>query len=155
MVRPKPAKSIGTHTGGKKPHVPTKETRQTVEIMVAGGTPQEAIAEYIGVKSKRTLHKHYRRELAVGKTKIDTIVIGAHLKKIQQGDMRAIEWWEKSRMGWTERIIVDDGKPADQPMRVIVELVGEAAPLRVEQSSPHPTGPRLPAEIRKNVQLVG
>ena len=31
-------------------------------------------------------------------------------------------------MGWSERIVVNDGKPADTPMRIVVEFVGEAAP---------------------------
>ncbi|MGD0110159.1 MAG: hypothetical protein ABSC06_40025 [Rhodopila sp.] len=57
-------------------------------------------------------------------------------------------------MGWSERIIVDDGKPADTPMRVVVEFVGEAGAPQVEQSAPR-TGSRLSDDIRKNVQLVG
>lgn len=138
----------------QQPHVPTRETRQTVELMTAGGIVQEAIAEYIGIKAIKTFRKYYRREVAIGATKINTLVIGQHIKKIQAGDMRAIEWWEKARMGWTEKIMVDDGKPADTPMRVIVELVGEAAAPRVDQSAPR-AGPRLPDEVRKNVQLVG
>jgi hypothetical protein len=57
-------------------------------------------------------------------------------------------------MGWTERIVVDDGKPADTPMRVIVKLVGEAAPSRVEPSAPQ-TGSHLSDTTARVVQLVG
>jgi hypothetical protein len=33
-------------------------------------------------------------------------------------------------MGWSERIVVNNGKPADTPVRVLVEFVGEAAAPR-------------------------
>jgi hypothetical protein len=77
-----------------------------------------------------------------------------HIKLIRAGDFHAIKWWQQARMGWSERIVVDDGKPADTPMRVIVELVGEAAPSRVEQTAPR-TGSRLSDTAARVLQLVG
>jgi hypothetical protein len=151
MAKPKP-KTAKRGRGNVPDHVPTEKSRQMVEVMVAGAIDQEGICAVLGIKSKKTLHKHYRREIDVGTPKIHAMVLGAHLKKIQAGDFNAIKWWEQSRMGWTERIVVDDGKPADTPMRVIVEYVGEAAPARVEQSAPRT---RLADDVRKNVQLVG
>lgn len=135
-------------------HVPTEKSRQTVEVMTAGGIDQVGICAVLGIKSLKSLRKHYRREIDTAIPKIHALVVGAHLKKIQAGDFNAIKWWEQSRMGWTERIIVDDGKPADTPMRVQIEFVGEAGTPQVEQSAPR-TGPRLSDEIRRNVQLVG
>lgn len=68
--------------------------------------------------------------------------------------MAAAKFWCESRMGWSERITVDDGKLANTPMRVIIELVGDAAPPQVEQSAPK-TASRYSDDMRKNVQLVG
>jgi hypothetical protein len=109
--------------------------------MVAGGIAQNDIARARGI-SAVTLRKHYKQELAAGTTALNTIVLIEHIRRIKAGDFQAIKWWQQARMGWSERIVVDDGKPADTPMRVIVELVGEAAPSRVEQSAPR-TGSRL------------
>jgi hypothetical protein len=138
---------------GQPPHEPTKVDRDTVSVMVAGGIAQSDIARARGI-SLGTLRKHYKTELETGATALNTICIIEHVKRIKTGDFQAIKWWQQSRMGWSERIIVDDGKPADTPMRVVVEFVGEAAAPRVDQSAPR-TGSRLPDDIRKNVQLVG
>jgi hypothetical protein len=104
-------------------------------VMVAGGIAQVDIARARGI-SALTLRKHYRAELTNGMTALNTIVLIGHVKRIKAGDFQAIKWWQQARMGWSERVVVDDGKPPDTPMRVIVEFVGEAAPSRVEQSAP-------------------
>lgn len=104
--------------------------------------------------SIKTLIKHYKAELLVGKAMMDGLAISALGTAMSRGGKEAVvaaKWWTQSRMGWTERIIVDDGKPADMPMRVIVELVGEAPP-QVEQAAPRP---RVGETVRANVQLVG
>ena len=44
--------------------------------------------------------------------------------------------------------------PADGPMRVIVELVGDPAPPRIEATG-RDTGSRLPKDALGNAQLVG
>jgi hypothetical protein len=120
-------------------------------VMVAGGIGQDDIARARGI-SAVTLRKYYKQELANGATALNTIVLIEHVKRIRAGDFQAIKWWQQARMGWSERVVVDDGKPADTPMRVIVELVGEAAAPRVEQSAPRSES-RLSDTAR--VQLVG
>jgi hypothetical protein len=158
---------------GHPPFVPTEQERELVSYMAAGGVEHAAICGAIGSARRKqarkagnpnaagiknpalmTLRKHFRSELDDGIAVVSSFVIGAHLKRIQAGDMHAIKWWEQARLGWKESILVDDGKPADQPMRVIIEYVGEAGPPRVEAAAPR-TGSRLPEEVRRNVQLVG
>lgn len=51
------------------PHVPTDQQRQYVELCVASGIPQDAIAGLIKV-SVPTLKAHYGPELAFGKQKM-------------------------------------------------------------------------------------
>lgn len=138
----------------RPPHEPTEVDRRSVSVMVAGGIAQADIASARGI-SVGTLRKYYRQEIRNSTTALNTIVLIEHVKLIRAGNFQAIRWWEQARMGWSERIVVDDGKPADTPMRVIVEFVGDAAPPRIEQSTPRP-GSRLTDDIRKNVvQLIG
>jgi len=137
---------------GPPTHVPTAADRQTVSIMAAGGIAQEDIARARGL-SPKTLRKHYRHELQTGATTLNTVAIIEHVKKIRAGDFQAIKWWQQARMGWSEHIVVED-KPSDTPMRVIVELVGEAAQPRAETSAPR-AGSRLPDDVRSSVKLVG
>lgn len=131
--------------------MPTKVDRDTVMIMVAGGIGlvDIALARGIGIT---TLRKYYRTELTTGMTALNTIAIIEHVKRIKAGDFQAIKWWQQARMAWSERIVVDDGKPADTPLRVIVEFVGEAGVPVAEQPR---SGSRLPHDLRNNVQLVG
>lgn len=150
---------------GHPKHVPTDATRRRVIAWSGGGIEQAMIAlslpnptrknpKKLGI-SVDTLFKHYGSELAIGKAMMDGLAVSALGTAMQQGGKEAVaaaKWWTQSRMGWTEKIIVDDGR-ADTPLRVIVELVGEAPP-KVEQSA-RQAGPRLSEEIRKNVQLVG
>jgi hypothetical protein len=117
-------------------------------VMVAGGIAQVDIARARGI-SAVTLRKHDGVELLSGMRVLNTIVLIQHVKRIQAGDFQAIKWWHQARMG-SERVAVDDGKPADTPMRIIVER--EAAPSRVEQSAPR-SGSRLSDTAR--VHVVG
>jgi hypothetical protein len=147
---PPPPKRAGT---GQPPHLPTQRDRDTVSLMAAGGIGQVDIARARGI-STRTLQKHYRTELTTGASTLNTIVLLEHMKRIKAGDFQAIKWWEQVRMGWSEHIVVDDGKPADTPLRVVVEFVGEAGASRVDPSAPR-SGSRLADDIRNKVQLVG
>ena len=123
--------------------------RNTVKVMVAGGIQQSAIAGVLGI-TEPTLRRHFKTEIANGAAEVNAMVVAEHLKRIKAGDMRAIEWWEKSRMGWTEKALVDEGALINTPMRVIIELVGDAAPIQIEQERP-----RQIYDAAKLVELVG
>jgi hypothetical protein len=110
--------------------------------MVAGGIAQADIARARGI-SEPTLRKHYRKELDSGQTVLNTVVLIEWVKRIKAGDFQAIKWWTQSRMNFSEKITVDD--PArNQPLRVVVELVGSPAPAaapvtnaEAPRNSPH------------------
>lgn len=110
----------------RPPHEPTKVDRDTVAAMVAAGIAQADIARCRAI-SEPTLRKHYKEEIRTGTTTLNTMVILAHIERIKAGDFQAIKWWQQARMGWTERMVVNGGKPANTPMGVIVEFVGEPA----------------------------
>ena len=156
--------SMPARKRGQPPYVPTDKDRLTVKVMVAGGIEQSAIAGVLGIALK-TLRKHFRREIETSAAEVAAQVVASLItmavgQKAAPGrsalppNFNAAKYYTQARMGWSERIIVDDGKPADTPMRVVVEFVGEAGAPQVEQSAPR-TGSRLSDDIRKNVQLVG
>ena len=148
-ARPAPPPMVPAKRG-RPAFAPTSVQRETVKVMTAGGIQQPAIAGVLGI-SEPTLRRHFRKEIANGAAEVALLVVAAHLKRIKAGDMRAIEWWEKSRMGWTERSgDVDEAKLADIPMRVIIELVGDPAPIQIEQENPRPN-----FDATKLVEFVG
>jgi hypothetical protein len=146
--KPKAARKVG-----QPPHEPTEADRYTVQVMVAGGIAQSDIARARGL-SVGTLRKHYRHEIATGATTLNTVAIIAHVKRMRAGDFQAIKWWEQSRMGWAEHVVVDAGKQPATPMRVVVELVGDPAQPRADDSAPR-SGSHLPDNVRNSVKFVG
>jgi hypothetical protein len=72
--------------------------------------------------------------------------------KAEAGSDTMLIWLGKQMLGQKDKSEftgADDG-----PLRVIVELVGDAAPQRVEQTAPQP-GARLPETARKSIDFVG
>lgn len=110
---PKPPK----RPAHRPPWAPTDKERLLVKIMVAGGIEQANIATGLGI-TPATLRKHCRAEIKSGSIEINALVIGEHIKRIRAGDFKAIQWWEQSRMGWSEIQKVEttgkDGRPIEQ-----------------------------------------
>ena len=66
---------------------PTEEQRRMVKTLSAFGIPQEQIARQVGIRSAKTLRKHFRKELDRGdmdanlKVISDTVPDG-HLREV-------------------------------------------------------------------------
>lgn len=86
----------------QQPHDPTPENRQTVQIHATVGTPQELIAEILGIDAK-TLRKYYRTELDHSKAKANATIGGALFNKAKGGDTTAQIFWMKTQAGWKEQ----------------------------------------------------
>lgn len=95
----------------RQSHEPTDETRAQVQALASFGTPQEDIAEFIGI-SKPTLAKYYKEELKISSIKANAEV-GKFLFNMASGRAqkqgasfaecsRAAMFWAKTRMGWRE-----------------------------------------------------
>jgi hypothetical protein len=95
---------MGRHT---KPHTgnlyqPTDEQRRTVLTMTGFGIRQEEIATSLQI-DKKTLHKHFRRELDTGMTEANVRVAQAlYTNATKHMSVGAQIWWTKARMGWKE-----------------------------------------------------
>jgi hypothetical protein len=100
---------------------PTQEQRQMVKTMTAMGAKQEDIALRIGVRSAKTLRKHFRNELDRGASEANLSVAQALFKKTREGDIEAIIFWLKSRAGWRDRPEFDRNTTAPPPFIVAME----------------------------------
>ena len=139
---------------GRPQHVPDDKSRRRVIAWSGGGIDQKLIAESLHI-SDPTLRKHYRAELRTGKATMDGLAISALAAAMQRGGKEAVaaaKWWTQARMGWSEKLLVDDGR-ADQPMRVVIELVGDPPPLAAESTDRQTT--RAAFDAARHVQLVG
>ena len=85
----------------RKPHEPTPEIRQLVQLHTTIGTPQEDVARIVGIDAK-TLRKHYRDELDLAHAKANATIGGALFNKAKSGDTAAMIFWMKTRAGWRE-----------------------------------------------------
>lgn len=95
---------------GQPAYEPTKADRDTVMVMVAAGIAQADIAPCIGTEgiSPKTLRKHFKRELAIGVTKVNTLCSTAIVQAITRGESWACCFWAKTRMNWRERSALDE-----------------------------------------------
>ncbi len=91
---------------GAEPHKPTEATRQTVQLHATVGTPQEVIADVLGIDSK-TLRKWYREELDQSLAKANAQIGGTLFSKAKGGDTAAMIFWMKTRAGWREKQDID------------------------------------------------
>lgn len=91
-------------------HEPNKVTRDTVKLHATVGTPQTDIARLLNIDAK-TLRKHYRDELDLSLVQANATVGGALFNKAKGGDITAMIWWTKTRMGWSEKKQLEHTSP--------------------------------------------
>lgn len=104
---------------------PTEEQRRMVKTMSAYRMPHEDITTAVGLRSVKTLRRHFREELDRG-------VIEARAKVSQTAFQMAVSgkypamtmFWLKSNCGWR------DGQEFDQRPRLVAPFVVE-----IERSS--------------------
>ena len=90
----------------RKPHEPSKESRQLVQLHATIGTPQNVIADILGIDDK-TLRLYYREELDQALARANASVGGALFNKATKGDTAAMIFWMKTRAGWREKLEVE------------------------------------------------
>lgn len=83
-------------------HEVTDELKEKVAVLKSGGLTNEQIAYCLDI-SRATLEKRYKKELELGKAKVDAMVIGKLLHNIKKGDVASIFFYLKTRCRWTEK----------------------------------------------------
>ena len=105
----------------RRPHQPSKESRQLVQLHATIGTPQAVIADILGIDGK-TLTKYYREELDQALARANASVGGALFNKATKGDTTAMIFWMKTRAGWREKQEIDltssDGSMTPQALNL-------------------------------------
>lgn len=96
---------------------PTTEQRNLVKHLVAVGTPQELIAKRLGIRSEKTLRKHFRDEIDLGAMEANATIAGDLYKSARSGNVDAQKYWLTRRAGWGWRQA--DLKPAAPPPFVV------------------------------------
>lgn len=106
---------------------PTEENRKMVRMMAACGIDQEQIAARIGIRSTKTLRKHYRDDLDRGAVDANTMVGQSLFKMATSGDHPvAAIFWLKSRAGWKDH---REFEPAMAPPPFIVARESAGPPV--------------------------
>jgi hypothetical protein len=89
---PAPERTRRPHAGGRPSHVPTAETRDQVEILVASGMRVWQIAKALGI-TEPTLNEHYPDELDGGKAKKTAMMVLAQYRSGIEGNVSAQKAW--------------------------------------------------------------
>ena len=87
-------------------HEPTSAQRQLVQLHATIGTPQDVIADILGIDPK-TMRLHYREELDHAMAQANATIGGALFNKAKAGDTTAMIFWMKTRAGWKETHAVE------------------------------------------------
>lgn len=114
-------------------HKPTESIRAQVEAASGLGLPHDQIGALVGVDAK-TLRKHYRTELDVGKAKASAQVAKSLFNRATSGnDTTAMIWWTKAQMGWGEAHTMKHIGSIDTAPRSVDELRARAAILGISE----------------------
>jgi hypothetical protein len=83
---------------------PTDANRRTVRSLAAYGTKHEEIARIIGLRSAKTLRRHFRDELTRGGIEATAQVCQTLYQMATSGEEPACTiFWMKVRGGWREK----------------------------------------------------
>jgi hypothetical protein len=101
---------------------PTDDQRRIVKSMAAMGIPHEQIAIKIGIRSPKTLRKHFRDELGLGSTEANYKVAQTLFNMATSGKCPAATiFWSKTRNRFRERDPEEFARIVPPPFIVTVE----------------------------------
>lgn len=131
---------MGRHT---KPHTgrlfqPTDDQRRQVLTMTGFGLRQDEICTSLLI-DKKTLHKHFRRELDTGMTEANVRVAQAlYTNATKNMNVAAQIWWTKTRMGWKDTSVVEN--KGDNTLHVDFRWADAPPPVPTIEARPEPNG---------------
>lgn len=102
------------------------------------GTPHEDMCVLLGSYgvpiTTKTLRKHYKHELAIGKARAHIAIGGKLFKEAMEGDRALLIYYTKAQMGWRENHNValtdPDGRPLGSALREPAKPVTEEEAAR-------------------------
>jgi hypothetical protein len=109
----------------RPPLKPTDHQRLLVKSMAAVGIPHQQIALKIGIRSDKTLRKHFREELDLGVTEANYKVGQTLFKMATSGEHPGVTiFWAKTHLGLRERPASDKLPVPPPPFIVTADLGG-------------------------------
>ena len=112
---------------GRPQFTPTTEQRALVKSMAGVGTPHEDIARKIGLRSPKTLRKHFRDELDLGRIEANYKVLRTLHQMATSGEHPAPTiFWAKVHCGWRERPDFEHASAPAAPFVVMREEGGQS-----------------------------
>ena len=82
----------------------TTANRQMAKTLAAYGVPHDQIARQIGLRSPKTLRRHFRRELDVGAAEANARVAQTAYQMATSGKHPGMTaFWLKVRAGWNDQ----------------------------------------------------
>lgn len=156
-----PRKRAATKRIGRPPVLPTKEQVSQVTAFAEHGLSETAIAALLGV-DRRWLAKyrdsHFAEAREIGRARAQLKVSAALFARIEAGDVTAAIWWEKTRLGMTEKLHTvhsdPEGKALPRPTAHVsvgiflpsngrdVPVEGQEIPAQFQVVSPSRAHPR-------------
>lgn len=80
----------------------TKEKRELVQELAAQGVPQKDIAKMVGLRSTKTLRKHFRKELDLGALDANhKVAKSLYEMAISKKSATATIFWLRCRARWS------------------------------------------------------
>jgi hypothetical protein len=107
----------------RRRHVPTEQDRLDVATWVCAGIPQTSMAQLLRI-DEATLRRNYRDELTNGVGVANGTVVGKLMGQVMAGNVTAMIFWCKTRMGWREKNPYD----ADNPLVIQQNVNGPVDP---------------------------
>src|SRR5579863_10333230 len=87
--------------------VPKPDDYKKVRSLAALGVPHEDIAPMVGLRSAKTLRRHFREDLDLGGPEANARVAQSLFQQATSGKNTAASiFWMKTRSGWREPIAV-------------------------------------------------
>ncbi len=97
----------------------TEQNRNTVKALAGYGLKHEQIASIVGVRSTKTLRKHFRHELDTGGAEANAQVAQTLFQMAISGEQPAATiFWLKIRAAWSEKAN-DHPRPVQPPTLII------------------------------------
>jgi hypothetical protein len=106
--------------------IPTDLHRTTAKSLAAYGIPHEEIAQMIGIRSAKTLRRHFRDELTRGSIEATAQVSQTLYQMATSGEEPACTiFWMKTRAGWREKQRTENAPSAVPDFVVTVDKEAE------------------------------
>jgi hypothetical protein len=86
---------------GRNPHQKTEENIKITASLASYGVPTLQIAAALEI-SEPTLFKYYKDDMVKARAMANAKIGQTLYQKARSGDTRALIWWSKTQMGWTE-----------------------------------------------------